>query len=500
LILNEHAGSQKENDPMSPKTEGNHFRLALLSLSAAAFVAAGCGSGSINTGTTTGSSTPTGAAFVVGTDAPLAGVVSFATSVTVTATPTGGGTPVTLTSGQNVDFARYNGLQTLLDENDVKAGSYESISIMLGAGTIGYLNVPASGAPTVATMAASYTSGSNPVSITLPNPYVVPTTGAPAGIRIDFDLAKSIAVNSSGAITGSVTPTFSVSTVKNSDNTAHIDELVGGVATLPTCTGEPCTFTIQGPHGEQFTVDTTSSTEWDGSATPTALNANSVVAVAGQLDVADQTMDADEVAILTDSKFYATGLITYVAPPTGEATNMDFYVRSVLPSGLADVPLGNIAQVDISGKESYGIYWMHNAFTNLLFNSYALAPGQEIAVGGTDAEAAPTSGMAITVNRIHLENWGYNGTIDAGSQSSSQGSFTMTINGFAGQVVPSKVTVFLGPACDFRYGLGKFADLTDGSSIRVVGLLLKNTTNGDLVLLARHVDGANFEDFATFAF
>jgi Domain of unknown function (DUF4382) len=486
---------------MSPKTKGNSFRLALLSLTAAAFVAAGCGSGSmINSGTTTGSATPTGPAFVVGTDAPLAGVVSFTTSVTVTATPTGGGTPVTLTTGQNVDFARYNGLQTLLDENDVKAGSYESISITLGSGTIGYLNIPASGAPTVATMAASYAAGSNPVSITLPNPYVVPTTGAPAGIRIDFDLAKSIAVNSSGAITGSVTPTFNVSTVKNSDNAAHVDELVGGLITPPTCTGEPCTFTIQGPHGEQFTIDTTSSTEWDGSATPTELNANSVVAVGGQLDVADQTMDADEVAILTDSKFYAAGLVTYVAPSTGQAKSMDFYVRRVLPSGLANVTLGNIADVNISGNENYGIYWMHNAFTNLLFNSYALAPGQEVAVGGTDAEATPATGTAITVNRIHLENWGYNGTIDAGSQSSSQGSFTMTITGFAGQVVPSKVTVFLGPQCDFRYGLGAFSDLTDGSSIRVVGLLLKNTTNGNLVLLARHVDGSNFEDFATFAF
>jgi Domain of unknown function (DUF4382) len=484
---------------MFPKTEGIYFRLALLSLTAAALVAAGCGSGSM-TPTTQSASAPTGPSFVIGTDAPLAGVVSFTTSVTVTATPTGGGTPVTLTSGRNVDFARYNGLQTLLDENDVTAGSYDSISITLGSGTIGYLNIPSSGAPTIGTMTASYPSGSNPVSITLPNPYVVPTTGAPAGIRIDFDLAKSIAVDSSGAITGTVTPTFNVSTVKNSDNAAHIDEFVGGVITPPTCTGEPCTFTIQGPHGEQFTIDTTSSTEWDGSATPTELNANSVVAVAGQLDVADQTMDADEVAILTDSKFYAAGLVTYVAPPTGEATSMDFYVRSVLPSGLADVPLGGIAQVDVSGKESYGIYWMHNAFTDLLFNSYALTPGQEIAVGGTDAEATPATGTAITVNRIHLQNWGYNGTIDAGSQNSGQGSFTMTVNGFAGQVVPSKVTVFLGPQCDFRYGLGAFSDLTDGSSIRVVGLLLKNTTNGDLVLLARHVDGSNFEDFATFAF
>jgi len=489
---------------MSPKTSGYLCRLALLSLAVVAFVAAGCGGSSVvSTGTT--STAPTGSSFVVGTDAPLASVVSFNTTIEVTATPVGatagGSSDVTLVSNQSVDFARYNGLQTLLDQNQVTAQSYQSVTITLGAGTISYLNVPTSGPPTIPTppISVTYASGSNPVTVTLKSPFVVPTTGAPTGLRIDFDLAKSIQVDTSGAITGTVTPTFDVSTVKNSDNAAHIDEFVGAVVQTPQ-TATPDDFVIQGPHGEQFTVVTDSKTEWDGSASLTSLNANSVVAIAGQMDKADQSLDADEIAILTDSHFYAGGLITYVAPPTGEATTMDLYVRRVLPSQLADVPLGGIAEVNISGKENYGVYWMHNAFTELLFNSYALTPGQEIAVGGTDAEADPSSGTAITVNRIHLQNWGYNGTIEPKSQNASQGSFTMKITGFAGQVVPTDVTVYLGPQCDFRYGFGAFTDLADSAKVRVVGLLLKNSSNGNLVLLARHVDGLDFTDFATFAF
>jgi hypothetical protein len=70
----------------------------------------------------------------------------------------------------------------------------------------------------------------------------------------------------------------------------------------------------------------------------------------------------------------------------------------------------------------------------------------------------------------------------------------MQVTGFAGVVVPSTVTVYLGPACDFRYGLGAFTDLTDGVSVRVVGLLLKNSANGQLVLLARHIDGLTLSD------
>jgi len=62
--------------------------------------------------------------------------------------------------------------------------------------------------------------------------------------------------------------------------------------------------------------------------------------------------------------------------------------------------------------------------------------------------------------------------------------------------------VYLGPACDFRYGLGEmgFAGLTAGTNIRVVGVLLKNPTNpSDVVLVARHIDGLTFTDFTTAA-
>jgi hypothetical protein len=368
---------------------------------------------------------------------------------------------------------------------------------------VGYLNTTGGGAPTIATAPAAFSTST--VTFNLPKSLTIGTNTPPVGLRMDFDLAQSIPVDSNGNIelnsSGDVTvnPTIDVSTVTRTDTFAHIDLLYGSVVTVPTSTTEPSSFTIQGPHGEQFTINTSSTTEWDGGASLSSLNTNSVVEVAGSLDPADQTLDADEVALVTDSKFYARGLVTYVTPASGPATNLDFYVRAVEPSSLADVPLGGIAQVDITGKENYGIYWMHNAFTQLLFNSSALTPGQEIVVGGTQAEATPATGTAITVNRIHLENWGYMGTVVTGSQSSAQGLFQMQITGFAGQVVPSTVTVYLGPSCDFRYGFGAFNDLSNGTKVRVVGLLLKNSTNGNLVLLARHIDGLTFTDTATAA-
>jgi hypothetical protein len=332
------------------------------------------------------------------------------------------------------------------------------------------------------------------VTVTLNKPLVIAHAAAPVGLRVDFDLAQSIQVDSGGNITGTVNPTFDVAAVANTDGGAYIDEFVAGVVSVNT-TGQ--SFVVQGPHGEQFTISVNGQTEWDGSASLSTLNTSSIVQVSGQLDPADQTLDADEVAVLSDKGFYAGGQVTYVTPSTGAATSLDLYVRGLEPT-TTGLTLGQIAQINLTGSEIYSIYWMHNPFTQFLFNSSGLVAGQSVAVGGPATGAADPTKVSVT--RVALRNWGFNGTVVKGSQSTAAGSFQMQINGFAGILIPQPVTVYLGAKSDFRYGLGKFADLADGSKIRVVGLLLKNPTTGQVVLLGRHVDGTNLTNFATAAY
>ncbi len=470
------------------------MKLALLTVSAALLVTVGCSS------TTTGSTATQsggGPVFVVGTDAPatipsVAGVKIQLEDIYLTDSTTSTKSNNLLANPVVVDFARYNGLQGLVDMNDVQPGAYDGVEIDLGTqDEIDYLNT-STPPPTVTPLAA--TVPSTPIDITLPKTLTVSQTGGvPVGLRIDLNLAQSL-TTSGGDLTGAITPVFEVSTVARTDTGAHIDEFVGSVTTaLSSATAD--SFQITGPHGENFTINLSSTTEWDGGATESQLLAdgtNAVVEVAGQFDPADQTLDADEIAILTDSKFYARGLVTYVTPSSGAASEINFYVRAVLPSGLSEVPLGNLADVTITGNEKYGIYWMHNSFTNVLFNDAALTAGQEISVGGADPTATP-----FEVKRIHLQNWGYNGTVVAGSENSGQGFFEMNVNGFAGQVIPSPILVYLGTGCDFRYGFGGFANVTDNAQIRVVGILLK--LNGQDVLVARHIDGLNFTDMAVTA-
>jgi len=456
--------------------------LTILSFAAAAFLLAGCSS-LTNSATNIVSSAGTGSAFVVGTDAPMASVVSFTAQVESIDAIDASGNSVSLISGTpTVDFARFNGLQTLLDMNDVPAGTYDSVSITLGTATIGYLNT-GSGAPTIASETATLTSSTT--KITLASPLVVVKAGTPVGLRVDFDLRKSILVDGTGQITGQVTPTFDVSAVGTGDPGGYIDTMEAAVVSV-NASGQ--SFVVQGPHGEQFTISVNGQTEWDNNESLSALTTSSIVEVSGTLDKADQTLDADEVAILSQNGFYAAGQVTYVHPASGAATSFDLYVRGLLPT-TTGLTLGQIAQVDLSGSEKFFIYQMHNPLTQFLFNSSTLLAGQRVAVGGPASGAASAS--AVTVNRVVLRNWGFNGTPVSGSTSSSAGTFQMQIGGFAGLLVPQTVTVYTTTKTEYRNGLSGLSGVSGTPNIRVVGLLLKDPTSGNTILIAHYVDELN---------
>jgi hypothetical protein len=42
-----------------------------------------------------------------------------------------------------------------------------------------------------------------------------------------------------------------------------------------------------------------------------------------------------------------------------------------------------------------------------------------------------------------LRDWGFNGTVVAGSKNSTNGTFQMQVNGFAGVLIPETVTVYV---------------------------------------------------------
>ena len=457
---------------------GSRVLPSLLGLTITSFLVAGCGS-SLTSSTNNNSQAATGSSFVIGTDAPMASVISFDVQVmNISATDQNGNTVQLLSGSPMVDFARFNGLQTLLDMNDVPVGTYSSVTITLGTGTIGYLDT-STAEPSVQSMPANISP--NSVMLTLSNPMIVAQASAPVGLHLDFDLRKSIGVTN-GQINGSVTPTFTANGVNNNDKGAYIDEFDAAVLTPDASTQS---FTIQGPHGRQFTVNVSGTTEWDGGDTFADLTSNSIVQISGTLDRADATIDADEVAILSDNGFYAAGQVTYVNPSSGPASSFDLYVRGLLPTNTG-LTLGQRATIDLNGTEKYSIYWMHGPLAQFLFNQSGILPGQHIAVGGPASGAANANG--VTVKRVTLRHWGFNGTVVPGSVNTGNSTFQMQVNGFAGLLIPQTVTVYITDNCEFRDGFSQLSDVSGATNVRVVGLLLKDPLNGNTVLVGHYVD------------
>jgi hypothetical protein len=409
----------------------------------------GCGGGS--TSSSTPSQPQSGSLFVNATDAPLLSVLSFQVDITGMTVSDGTNPPVSILSGtQTVDFARLNGLHTLLDLNTIPAGTYSSVNVTLANPQIGYLNVtsPQTSPPTRPTITTlngtttpAVTLTQSMVSINLSKPLVV-NSGDIIGLSFDFDLRQAIQVDQNGQFTGVVNPTLDLKAITPSDSDAYVDEFVAGVVST-NASGN--SLVIQGPHGHQFTVNVNDQTEWENGESISSLTATSIVEISGTLDRTSAAFLADTVAIVSQEQFYAGGLITFVDPATGAAYDFDLYVRSTLPSGTG-FQSGQISTINLSGNENCFIYWWHNKFTNMFFNSSLLVPGQHVSVGG------PFSTGAVTVKRVVLRHEGHTGTWVVGSTDVGANTFQFNSNGLAGVLFNGPVTVYCPPFTKFRGG------------------------------------------------
>jgi hypothetical protein len=456
--------------------------LALLSL------LSGCGGGGSSSSM---NATPqSGTVFVTATDAPLPSVVSFQIDITGLSVSDGKNTYSVLQNMQSVDFARLNGLRTLLDINSIPGGTYTQVSVTLANPVIRYLNVtsPQTSPPTHPTISQlDSTSSSSPqlnltqsqITINLTSPLVV-STGDIVGLRFEFDIRKSVAVDVNGQITGQITPTLDLKAITPADADAYVDEFVAGVVNVNAAGNS---FMIQGPHGHSFTVNVNQQTEWSNSETIADLSQNSIVEISGTLDRTTATFLADSVAIVAQDKFWAGGLVTFVDPPTGTASEFDMYVRGVLPSGTG-FSSGQIFSITLDGQEKFFIHLREMNIGSFLFTSSGLVPGQNISIAG------PFAGGMVTVNRVVLRHSGHSGTLMVGKTDTSANTFQLNSNGLVGVLFGGPATVQVIPGfTKYLGGLTGLGDLTGTTALnlRVAGLLLKTNT-GQPIFLARSVE------------
>jgi Domain of unknown function (DUF4382) len=456
--------------------------LAVVATGCVVGCSAGSGSAPSQSTSSTTSSAQSGSVYVLGTDAPLPSVVSFSVGVQSISLSDGTSTPVSILNGaQTVDFARFNGLNTLLDFNSIPAGTYTTATITLGSATLGYLNTTPSAAPVIATMPATLTQ--SVVTINLASPFVV-NAGDMDALRFDFNLQKSVQVDGNGQITGQVTPVMNLAALSASDPERYIDEFDAGVVSIDAASDS---FVVQGPHGRQYTVQLSANTEFENNETIANLTTNSIVQFSGYFAPNSQTINADCVGILSQDGYWAAGLVTYVTPTQGAATSLNMYVRAELPADTG-LTLGQIANINLTGSENYFVYKLHTPLTNFFFNSSLLIPGQHISIGGPLSGAG--NSQSVTAHRIVLRHEGHVGQWVVGSTNTGNGTFSFNSDGLAGVLFNGPVTVYTTPVTQYLGGLSGLSDLSGNSamSIRVVGLILKNPSTQQPVFVARSVE------------
>ena len=420
--------------------------------------------------------------YTIGTDAPLPSVVSCEVLVSGITLYNGSTNVSVLSQPAEVDFAQLSGLHQLLDLTSVPTGTYTSATITIASPVIGFIDTSAS-PPIVNTI--NGTLSMNSVTVNFSQPVSV-TTSDLFGLRMEFDLRRSLQTDSNGQVTGAVNPVFEVALKNSATDVLPIDEFHGGVVGV---TGAN-TFTLQGPHGRQWTVQTDSNTMFDDpSIALSSFTTDTIVAVSGTIDPVTHNIDASEIDVVSMDNFYLDGLLTSVRPPSGGATAADLYVRDELPAinGISD---GQIESLSLNGTENYHIEHINLPLTTLLFNNAALAAGQHVGIAGVLNTSNGTS--TLTVKRVVLQRQGQAGTWVPGStviQNGNLGSFSLNDNWTAGVLLPAPLPVLTTNDTNF-INLSGLSALTGASpiSIRIVGFILVDPVTGLPVMVARSVE------------
>ena len=432
------------------------FSLAL------SMLGAGCSSSTSST-----SPTPQNASvFVTGEDAPLASVVGFDVTINSITLTGSNGAPQVLSTPTTVDFARLLGLRSPLSFNSVPADTYTSATFSLSNPVISYVQLNPSPALTTLNGTFSPTTGTSTqttVTVNFPAAMVVGSNGM-AGLRMEFDIRQSVAVDGNGDITGAVNPTIYISAVQASDPNGQVTDLTGGLVSVSAANNS---FVIQGPYGHQLTIDVNNSTQFNSGWNINNLVAPAFIGVQGSFQ-ADGTLMASNVEVITESPSFLSGRVLAVNPTSGAVQQITLWVGETSADLVSDID--SIQTIDVSAVTEYDMCFFDNLFTNALFSNSTVIVGQRIFIGGS------YSSSVFTPQMVSLRFQGVYGTLTQGSVnivSGNAGSFQLQNNALIGYSLGgAPLTVATGNGTLFVNTTGLSALQSGGAIPLVTGGLL----------------------------
>jgi hypothetical protein len=457
--------------------------ITLAFLSIISLVLIHCGSSTTSVSTAVN---PTMSSVVVfGQDAPVCDVVSFTITITdATLTPQGGGAPVTVISPSSpvtVDFARLMDFSSLLNLASVNVGTYSQLTLTLSNPQIIVLDVTQN-PPAPVSVPSTLTSSTVTINI---NPALQVAADGSAGLEIDFKLRKSVQVDSTGQVTGTVNPVLTArpSAAPALHELKELDDLAGmvqSVSTTSTNTAFTGSITLETEDLQTHVVNVNSNTNFDdvsglsGLAVGTFIE--SEVFVDSNGNIVARKIEAEDEEDETERRSAFVGLVTAVTRDTsGNATQFTLFLRGEMPEegGLAPVK----TNLTVNIVPDITIFRITARGTNedaLSFNAGSLGVGQEVVVHGQIQSGVTPPTVNARGIFLRLQSLVGNFTTLLGAQSDDKtGGFTMFSCApiFHGQPIP--VVTF--PATAFANVAG-LRELSPAPTIVVKGLLLYEQT------------------------
>ena len=427
----------------------------------------GCGSTSSNSTTPPPVQPQPGNVFVTSEDAPLPSVVGL--DVTINSITLNGqsNSPQVVSTATTVDFARLLGLRSPLAFNSVPADTYSSATFVLASPVvISYVDMTQN-PPAVNTINGTLPQSPYSLKVNFPTPMVVGSNGL-AGLKMEFDIRQSLAVDGNGQITGVVNPVIYIKATKASDPDGRVTDLTGGLVSADAANNS---FVIQGPYGRQLTVYVNNSTNFNSGWNINNLAAPAFVGVQGAFQ-ADGSLMADSVEVITTAQSFLSGRVLQVTTSgSGVAQTVTMWVGETGADLVSDVD--TVQTIDISAVSEYDICFLDGPLTGALFSDTSLEVGQRIFIGGSYVN--PT----FTPTMISLRRQGVYGTLVPGSvtvTSGNAGNFQLSNGGLIGYAANGPVTVYTGTDTVFFNLSGLSALSADTTAVPLItrGLLLED--------------------------
>jgi len=443
----------------------------------ATFMLVGCGSNSSNS-TTPGQSQQSGHVFVTEEDAPLPSVVGF--DVTINSITLNGqsNSPQVVSTPTTVDFARLIGLRSPLAFNTVPPDTYNSATFVLVNPVISYVDMTQN-PPALNTINGTLAQSPYTMTVNFPTPMVVGSNEL-AGLKMEFDIRQSLAVDGNGQVTGVVNPVIYIKATKASDPDGRVTDLTGGLVSVTAANNS---FVIQGPYGRQLTVYVSNNTEFNSGWNTNDLTTPAIVGVQGAFQ-ADGSLMADSVEVITTAQSFLSGRVLQVKSSGGQAQSVTMWVGETGADMVSNVD--TIQTIDISAVTDYEICFLDGPLTNALFNDTSIEVGQRIFIGGSYVN--PT----FTPQMISLRRQGVYGMFVPGSvnvTNGNAGSFQLSNNGLIGYAAGGPVTVYTGNNTVFFNLSGLSALEGDTTAVPLItrGLFLKDPNTGNPAFFAGFV-------------